>query len=120
MSKQKKRSNQSKKQPNTNPYAHMSPRRQKLHRMADELSHKFFSMSKTFNRVLLVIFLIVVALLLFKVLPSLTARYLIIAMMGAALAFNGIAGYHQSKWAGFFLIVCGTFLCLGNLIMLTQ
>ena len=43
---------------------------------------------------------------------------LIIAIMGAALAINGISGYHQSKWAGFFLMVFGTILCLGNLMML--
>ena len=40
--------------------------------------------------------------------------------MGAALAINGLAGYRQSKWAGFFLMVFGTILCLGNLFMLTQ
>ena len=45
---------------------------------------------------------------------------LIIAIMGAALAINGISGYRQSKWAGFFLMVFGTLLCLGNLIMLGQ
>ena len=60
----------------------------------------------------------VVAVLLVKVLPSQTARYLIIAIMGAALAINGISGYRQSKWAGFFLMVFGTILCLGNLMML--
>ena len=57
-------------------------------------------------------------LLVAKVVPAQTARYLIIAIMGAALAINGLAGYRQSKWAGFFLMVFGTLLCLGNLMML--
>ena len=41
MSKQKKRSNQSKKEPKVNPYAHMSPARRKLHENADRLSREF-------------------------------------------------------------------------------
>ncbi|MBR5538055.1 MAG: hypothetical protein IKU58_09160 [Clostridia bacterium] len=119
MSKQKKHSHK-KKEPPTNTYAHMNPRRQKLHLMADEISYKFAKMLTKINRVLLAVFAVIVALLLFKVLPSQTARYLIIAVFGAALAMNGIAGYRQSKWAGFFLMVFGTLLCLGNLIMLGQ
>ena len=119
MSKQKKHSHK-KKEPAANPYAHMSPRRQKLHLMADDISYKFSKLSPKINRVLLAVFAVVVVLMLVKVLPSLTARYLIIAIMGAALAINGLAGYRQSKWAGFFLMVFGTLLCLGNLIMLGQ
>jgi len=118
MSKQKKRNNKAKKEPSANPYAHMSPRRQKLHQMADDISYKFSKLSPKINRVLLAIFALIVVLLLVKVLPSQTARYLIIAIMGAALAINGISGYRQSKWAGFFLMVFGTILCLGNLMML--
>ena len=34
------------------------------------------------------------------------------------ILINGLAGYRQSKWAGFFLMVFGTLLCLGNLMML--
>lgn len=120
MSKQKKRSNKVKKQPAANPYAHMPPQRQKLHLMADEISCKFAAASPRINRVLLVVFAVIVVLFLAKVIPSLTARYLIIAIMGAALAINGLSGYRQSKWAGFFLMVFGTILCLGNLFMLTQ
>ena len=108
MSKQKKRNSKAKKEPSANPYAHMSPRRQKLHQQADNISYKFSKMSPKINRVLLVA----------KVVPAQTARYLIIAIMGAALAINGLAGYRQSKWAGFFLMVFGTLLCLGNLMML--
>ncbi len=118
MSKQKKRNNKAKKEPSANPYAHMSPRRQKLHQQADEISLKFSKLSPKINRVLLAIFAVIVVLLLVKVIPAQTARYLIIAIMGAALAINGISGYHQSKWAGFFLMVFGTILCLGNLMML--
>ena len=118
MSKQKKRNNKAKKEPSANPYAHMSPRRQKLYQQADDISYKFSKLSPKINRVLLAIFALIVVLLLVKVLPSQTARYLIIAIMGVALAINGISGYHQSKWAGFFLMVFGTILCLGNLMML--
>ena len=118
MSKHKKRSNQSKKEPKINPYAHMSPRRQKLHLMADDISYKFSKMAPKINRVLLAVFAVIVVLLVAKVVPAQTARYLIIAIMGAALAINGLAGYRQSKWAGFFLMVFGTLLCLGNLMML--
>lgn len=118
MSKQKKRNSKAKKEPSANPYAHMSPRRQKLHQQADDISYKFSKMSPKINRVLLAIFAVIVVLLLVKVIPAQTARYLIIAIMGAALAINGISGYHQSKWAGFFLMVFGTLLCLGNLMML--
>lgn len=117
MSKSKKRS-KAKKEPSANPYAHMSPRRQKLHLQADEISLKFSKLSPKINRVLLAVFAVIVVLLLVKVLPAQTARYLIIAIMGAALAINGLAGYRQSKWAGFFLMVFGTILCLGNLMML--
>ena len=120
MSKQKKRNNKAKKEPQTNNYAHMSPRRRKLHLMADDISYKFSKMSPKINRVLLAVFAVVVVLMLVKVLPSQTARYLIIAILGAAFAINGISGYRQSKWAGFFLMVFGTILCLGNLFMLTQ
>ena len=118
MSKQKKRSHKAKKEPSANPYAHMSPRRQKLHQQADEISLKFAKLSPKINRVLLAVLAVIVLLLLFKVLPSRTVRYLIVAIMGAALAVNGISGYHQSKWAGFFLMVFGTFLCLGTLMMI--
>ena len=120
MSKQKKRNNKAKKEPSANPYAHMSPRRQKLHQQADDISYKFSKMSPKINRVLLAVFAVVVVLMLVKVLPSQTARYLIIAILGAAFAINGISGYRQSKWAGFFLMVFGTLLCLGNLFMLGQ
>ena len=120
MSKQKKRNNKAKKDPSANPYAHMSPRRQKLHQQADDISYKFSKMSPKINRVLLAVFAVVVVLMLVKVLPSQTARYLIIAILGAAFAINGISGYRQSKWAGFFLMVFGTLLCLGNLFMLGQ
>lgn len=120
MSKQKKRRSNAKKEPQANHYAHMSPGRQKLHRMADEISYKFSRISPTVNRVLLAILAILVVLWAFKVMPALTARYLIIAIMGISLAINGISGYRQSKWAGFFLMVFGTFLFLGNLFMLTQ
>ena len=119
MSKSKKHNNK-KKEPSANPYAHMSPRRRKLHLMADDISYKFSKMSPQVNRVLLAVFAVIVVLWLFKVMAPLTARYLIIAIMGAALAINGLAGYRQSKWAGFFLMVFGTLLCLGNLFMLTQ
>ena len=117
MSKNKKRNNK-KKEPVANPYAYMSPRRQKLHQQADEISLKFAKLSPKINRVLLAALAVIVLLLLFKVLPSRTVRYLIVAIMGAALAVNGISGYHQSKWAGFFLMVFGTFLCLGTLMMI--
>ena len=118
MSKNKKRNNKAKKEPQTNNYAHMSPRRQKLHLMADDISYKFSKMSPKINRVLLAVFAVIVVLWIAKILAPLTARYLIIAIMGAALAINGISGYRQSKWAGFFLMVFGTLLCLGNLMML--
>ena len=117
MSKSKKHNNK-KKEPSANPYAHMSPRRQKLHQQADEVSLKFSRLSPKINRVLLAVFAVIVVLLVAKVVPAQTARYLIIAIMGAALAINGLAGYRQSKWAGFFLMVFGTLLCLGNLMML--
>ena len=117
MSKNKKHNNK-KKEPSANPYAHMSPRRQKLHQQADEISLKFSKLSPKINRVLLAVFAVIVVLLVAKVVPAQTARYLIIAIMGAALAINGLAGYRQSKWAGFFLMVFGTLLCLGNLMML--
>lgn len=120
MSKSKKRNHKVKKEPQTNNYAHMSPRRQKLHLMADEISYKFAKMSPQINRVLLAVFAVIVVLWLFKVMAPLTARYLIIAIMGVSLAINGLSGYRQSKWAGFFLMVFGTLLCLGNLFMLTQ
>ena len=118
MSKQKKRSHKGKAAPVANDYSHMSPRRRKLYLMADEISYKFNKLLPKVNRVLLAVFLLIVVLMLAKVLPSQTARYLIIAVFGAALAMNGIAGYRQSKWAGFFLMVFGTLLCLSNLIML--
>ena len=117
MSKSKKHNNK-KKEPSANPYAHMSPRRQKLHQQADEVSLKFSRLSPKINRVLLAVFAVIVVLLVVKVIPAQTARYLIIAILGAALAINGLAGYRQSKWAGFFLMVFGTLLCLGNLMML--
>lgn len=119
MSKEKR----NKKAPQANredPYAHMSLARQRLHRRADEISAQFGRMSTTINRVLLAVFALVVVLMVCKVIPSMTARYLIIAIMGASLAINGLAGYRQSKWAGFFLMVFGTLLFLGNLFMLTQ
>ena len=117
MSKSKKHNNK-KKEPSANPYAHMSPRLQKLHQQADEVSLKFSRLSPKINRVLLAVFAVIVVLLVAKVVPAQTARYLIIAILGAALAINGLAGYRQSKWAGFFLMVFGTLLCLGNLMML--
>ena len=118
MSKKTKKRNNKKAEPAANPYAHMSPRRQKLYLMADEVSYKFSKMAPKINRVLLAVFAVIVILMLVKVLPSQTARYLIIAVMGSALAINGLAGYRQSKWAGFFLMIFGTLLCLGNLMML--
>jgi hypothetical protein len=86
--------------------------------LADDISYKFSKMAPKINRVLLAVFALIVVLMLVKVIPSQTARYLIIAIMGAALAINGISGYRQSKWAGFFLMVFGTFLCLGTLMMI--
>lgn len=120
MSKSKKRNNKAKKEPQANNYAHMSPARRKLHENADRISRDFARSAPAINRMLLAVFAVVVVLWLFKVIAALTARYLIIAVMGAALAINGLAGYRQSKWAGFFLMVFGTLLCLGNLFMLTQ
>ena len=120
MSKNKKRNNKAKKEPQANNYAHMSPRRQKLYLLADEISYKFAKMAPKINRVMLALFAVIVVLWIVKVMAPLTARYLIIAIMGASLAIDGISGYRQSKWAGFFLMVFGTLLCLGNLFMLTQ
>ena len=62
----------------------------------------------------------VVVLWLAGALAGSTARYLIVAIMGAALALNGLSGYRQSRWAGFSLMVFGTLLFLGNLFMLTR
>ena len=120
MSKQKKRSNQSKKEPKVNPYAHMSPARRKLHENADRLSRDFARVEQTVNRVLLALFAVVVLLWIFKVMQSQAARYLIIALMGISLGVNGISGYRQSRWAGFFLMVFGAALFLGNIYMLAQ
>jgi len=120
MSKQKKRSNQSKKEPKANPYAYMSPRRRKLHENADRLSREFARVEKTVNRVLLAMFAVVVVLWIFKVMQGQVARYLIICLLGVSLGVNGISGYRQSRWAGFFLMVFGAFLFLGNLYMLAQ
>lgn len=119
MSKKKKRNNK-KQEPAADPYAGMSPARRKLHQRADRISRDFARAATTINRVLLGIFAVVVVLWLTKVLAGQTARYLIIAIMGMALAVNGLVGYRQSKWAGFFLMVFGTLLFLGNLFMLTQ
>ena len=41
MSKQKKRGTRAEKQPQADPYATMSPRRQRIHRRADEISALF-------------------------------------------------------------------------------
>ena len=120
MSKQKKRSNQSKKEPKVNPYAHMSPARRKLHENADRLSREFARVEQTVNRVLLALFAVVVLLWIFKVMQSQVARYLIIALMGISLGVNGISGYRQSRWVGFFLMVFGAALFLGNIYMLAQ
>lgn len=118
MSKKKKRSKKPQ-EPAVNPYANMSPARQKLHRRADDISRQFARYDKTINRVLLAIFAVIVVLWAVKVLAGDTARYLIVAIMGMALAVNGLSGYRNSKWAGFFLMVFGTLLFLGNLFMLT-
>ena len=63
---------------------------------------------------------VVVLLWIFKVMQSQAARYLIIALMGISLGVNGISGYRQSRWAGFFLMVFGAALFLGNIYMLAQ
>ena len=120
MSKQKKRSNQSKKEPKVNPYVHMSPARRKLHENADRISQEFGRVSQKVNRILLVLLALFVLLWVFKVMQGQVARYLIIALFGMSLGINGISGYRQSKWAGLFLMVFGTFLFLGNLYMLAQ
>lgn len=116
MSKQKKRRTHAEKQPQADPYAAMSPRRQRIHRRADEISALFAKREKLLNRLLLGVFAVVVVLWL----AGSTARYLIVAIMGAALALNGLSGYRQSLWAGFSLMVFGTLLFLGNLFMLTR
>lgn len=119
MSKKKKRSNK-KQEPQANPYANMSPARRKLHQRADDISRQFARHDKVINRTLLVILALIVVLWAVKVLADETARYLIVAILGMALAVNGLSGYRNSKWAGFFLMVFGTLLFLGNLFMLTQ
>lgn len=120
MSKQKKRSNHSKKEPKINPYAHMSPARRKLHENADRLSREFARVEQTVNRVLLALFAVVVVLWIFKVMQGQVARHLIISLLGISLGVNGISGYRQSRWAGAFLMIFGAFLFLGNLYMLAQ
>ena len=101
MSKQKKRRTHAEKQPQADPYAAMSPRRQRIHRRADEISALFAKREKLLNRLLLGVFAVVVVLWL-------------------AGALNGLSGYRQSRWAGFSLMVFGTLLFLGNLFMLTR
>lgn len=120
MSKQKKRRTHAEKQPQAAPYAAMPPRRQRIHRRADEISALFAKREKLLNRLLLGVFAVVVVLWLAGALAGSTARYLIVAIMGAALALNGLSGYRQSRWAGFSLMVFGTLLFLGNLFMLTR
>ena len=53
MSKQKKRRTRAEKQPQADPYAAMSPRRQRIHRRADEISALFAKREKLLNRMLL-------------------------------------------------------------------
>ncbi len=118
MSNQKKRKKKNT-TPKADPYAGMSKSRRKLHERADEISARFAAMDQYLNRVLLVIFLVVVVLWAVKVIPALSARYAIVAILGATLGINGLAGYRNSKWAGFFLMVFGTILMIGNLVMLT-
>ena len=86
--------------------------RERLHARADEISLQFARMDKYLNRVLLAL------LWLCKALPALTARYLLITLLGASLALNGISGYRNSRWAGSFLMLFGTALFLSNLYML--
>ncbi len=118
MSNQKKR-----KKKNTTPapdrYAGMSKSRRKLHERADEISAQFASVDKYLNRILLAIFAVVVVLWIVKVIPGQSARYAIVAIWGATLGLNGLAGYRNSKWAGFFLMVFGSILMISNLVMLT-
>ena len=75
-------------------------------------------MDKYLNRILLALLLAVAVLWLCKALPALTARYLLIALLGVSLALNGISGYRNSRWAGAFLMLFGTALFLSNLYML--
>ena len=98
----------------------MSPNRRKLHENAERLSREFGRVEQTVNRVLLALFAVVVVLWVCKVMQGQVARYLIIALMGISLGVNGISGYRQSKWAGFFLMIFGAALFLGNLYMLAQ
>ena len=62
MSKQKKRRTHAEKQPQADPYAAMSPRRQRIHRRADEISALFAKREKLLNRLLLGVFAVVVVL----------------------------------------------------------
>ncbi len=118
MSKQKKRKKKAA-APAPDRYAGMSQSRRKLHQRADEISTQFASMKTYLYRVLLVIFLVIVALWAVKIMPMQAARYSIVAIMGAALGITGLAGYRESRWAGFFLMVFGTILMFGNLYKLT-
>lgn len=92
--------------------------RERLRARADEISLQFARMDKYLNRVLLALLLAVAVLWLCKALPALTARYLLIALLGVSLALNGISGYRNSRWAGSFLMLFGTALFLSNLYML--
>ena len=65
------------------------------------------------------VFLIIVASLLgAAAIFGLICRYAIIMLLGFSMTLNGLAGYRKSRWAGFFLMVFGTILFLGNLFML--
>ncbi len=119
MSKQKQKRKKKAAAPKEDRYAGMSANRRKLHERADEISAQFASMSKYLYRILLVIFLVIVVLWAVKVMPAQSARYTIVAILGATLGINGLAGYRNSKWAGFFLMTFGTVLMIGNLYMLT-
>ena len=92
--------------------------RERLRARADEISLQFARVEKYLNRVLLALLLAVTVLWLCKLLPALTARYLLITLLGASLALNGISGYRNSRWAGAFLMIFGTALFLSNLYML--
>ncbi len=105
--------------PKVDPYAGMSANRRKIHQRADEVSAQFASVKKYLFRILLAVFAVVVVLWAVKTIPTQSARYAIVAIVGAALGINGLAGYTQSRWAGFFQIVFGTILMIGNLVMLT-
>ncbi len=107
-------------QPKADRYAGMSASRRKLHQRADRISDQFAAVDKTANRILLVILVVLALLWAFKVIPTLSARYAIIMVLGCTLGLNGIVAYKEHRWTGFFLMVFGTILMLGNFYMLVK